>query len=87
LFDVPHAKSCKKRLITNAKRNERNSQNRAELRTAVKVFRSTIGEASAEDKAQSVKTMYSLIDTHARKGLMPRQRAARLKSRVAAAAK
>lgn len=84
---MPHAKSCKKRLITNAKRNERNSHNRAELRTAVKNFRATIGEASAEDKAESVKSMYSLIDTHARKGLMPRQRAARLKSRVAAAAK
>lgn len=84
---MPHAKSCKKRLITNAKRNERNSQNRAELRTLVKKFRSTIGDASAEDKAKSVNEMYSLIDTHARKGLMPRQRAARLKSRVAAAAK
>jgi small subunit ribosomal protein S20 len=84
---VPHAKSCKKRLITNAKRNERNSANRAELRTMFKSFRATIGEAGAEDKAKRVSEMYSLIDVHARKGLMPRQRAARLKSRVAAAAK
>jgi len=83
---VPHAKSCKKRLITNAKRNERNSQNRAALRTAFKKFRSTVGQASAEEKAQNVKALYSMIDVHARKGLMPRQRAARLKSRVAAAA-
>jgi small subunit ribosomal protein S20 len=84
---VPHAKSCKKRLLTNAKRNVRNSQNRAELRTAMKNFRTTVSEASAEDKAASVKSLYSLIDIHARKGLMPKQRAARLKSRVAAAAK
>ncbi len=84
---MPHAKSCKKRLITNAKRNERNSQNRSELRTAMKAFRATIGEASSEDKIAGINKMYSLIDTHARKGLMPRQRAARLKSRVAAAAK
>ncbi len=84
---MPHAKSCKKRLITNAKRNERNSDNRAEFRTAVKKFRATIGEASAEDKVETVKKMYSLIDVHTRKGLMPRNRAARLKSRVAAAAK
>lgn len=84
---MPHAKSCKKRLITNAKRNERNRENRAELRTVVKQFRANIGDASAEDKASSVQKLYSLIDTHARKGLMPKQRAARLKSRVAAAAK
>ena len=84
---MPHAKSCKKRLITNAKRNERNSANRAEFRSAVKKFRATIGEASAEDKVESVKSMYSMIDVHARKGLMPRNRAARLKSRLASAAK
>ena len=84
---MPHAKSCKKRLITNAKRNVRNSENRSELRTVMKRFRANVAQASEEDKAADVKKLYSLIDTHARKGLMPRQRAARLKSRVAAAAK
>ncbi len=84
---MPHAKSCKKRLITNAKRNERNSANRAEFRTAVKKFRATIGDASPEDKIKSVNTMYRMIDIQARKGLMPRERAARLKGRVASAAK
>ncbi len=83
---MPHHKSCKKRLITSQKRNERNSQNRAELRTAMKKFRASIGQYSDEEKSSALTNMYSLIDVHARKGLMPRTRAARLKSRFAAAA-
>lgn len=83
---MPHNKSCKKRLITNKKRNVRNSENRAELRTAMKQFRANVGQYSDEEKTSALTQMYSLIDVHARKGLMPRNRAARLKSRFAAAA-
>jgi small subunit ribosomal protein S20 len=83
---VPHNKSCKKRLLTNKKRNERNRQNRAMMRAKVKVYRADIEQKPAEEKATSLTAMYSLIDTQARKGLMPRNRAARLKSRMAAAA-
>jgi len=82
---VPHAKSCKKRLLTSQKRNERNRQNRATMRSQIKEYRASIGEATAEDKATSLSAMYSLIDTQARKGLMPKRRAARLKSRIAQA--
>jgi small subunit ribosomal protein S20 len=81
---VPHHKSCKKRLITSQKQNVRNSQNRAALRTAIKQFRATIGEANDEQKVIELRKMYSLIDTNTRKGLMPRSRAARLKGRFAA---
>jgi len=82
---VPHHKSCKKRLITSQKRNERNRTNRAMMRTKIKVYRTSIGASGEEDKTSSLKEMYSLIDTQARKGLMPKSRAARLKSRMAAA--
>jgi len=82
---VPHHKSCKKRLITSKKSNERNSQNRAAMRTAFKQFRATIDEATDEQKVIELRKMYSLIDINTRKGLMPRTRAARLKGRFAAA--
>ena len=84
---MPNTKSCKKRLITSERRNTRNRANRAEMRSAIKRFRQTIGAAGDEDKAKGLREMYSLIDGQARKGLMPKSRAARLKSRVAAAAK
>jgi small subunit ribosomal protein S20 len=83
---VPHTKSCKKRLITSKVRNERNRENRAMMRSTIRTYRANIGEMSAEDKGRSVSEMYSLIDTQARKGLMPKRRAARLKARLAAAA-
>ncbi len=80
---MPQTKSCKKRLLTNKKRNLRNRENRSAMRSAVKVFRADIGSASAEDKTKSLREMYILMDTQARKGLMPKKRAARLKSRLA----
>lgn len=83
---MPHHKSCKKRLITSQARNERNRQNRAMMRTKLKQYRANIGAAPAEDKPKSLSEMYSLIDTQARKGLLPKRRAARLKARLAAAA-
>ncbi len=83
---MPHNKSCKKRLLTSAKRNERNRQNRTMMRSKIKVYRADVEEMQAEDKSKAVKEMYSLIDTQARKGLMPKSRASRLKSRIAAAA-
>jgi len=81
---VPHHKSCKKRLITSQKSNVRNSQNRAAMRTAFRQFRATIVDANDEQKVVELRKMYSLIDVNTRKGLMPRSRAARLKSRFAA---
>ena len=83
---MPHNKSCKKRLVTSKRRNERNRQNRSMMRAKIKVYRAEIEQTAAEEKATSLTAMYSLIDTQARKGLMPKTRAARLKSRMAAAA-
>jgi small subunit ribosomal protein S20 len=83
---VPHNKSCKKRLLTAAKRNERNRQNRAMMRSKIKDYRSQVENMPAEDKPKAVNAMYSLIDSQASKGLMHKSRASRLKSRIAAAA-
>ena len=83
---MPNNKSCKKRLITSAKRKDRNRQNRAMMRSQIKTYRSEIEAVSPEEKGSSLGAMYSLIDSQARKGLMPKSRAARLKSRMAAAA-
>ena len=83
---MPHHKSCKKRLKTSQERNERNRQNRAMMRTKIKQYRANIDDLSGEDKDKAVFAMYSLIDSQARKGLMPRNRADRLKARLAAAA-
>lgn len=83
---MPQTKSCKKRLLTSKKRNLRNRENRATMRSAVKVFKTDVAGLGDEEKTASLKAMYRLMDTQASKGLMPKKRAARLKSRMAAMA-
>lgn len=79
---LPHHKSCKKRLLTNRKRRERNRQNKGALRSVLKAYRS-LPEGS-EDRQSRLTDMYSRMDILVRKGIMPRNRANRLKSRLAA---
>ncbi len=79
---MPHHKSCKKRLITSRKRRERNRQNKASMRGALKAYRSL--PASAPERQSRLTEMYSRMDVLVRKGIMPRNRANRLKSRLAA---
>jgi len=83
---LPYHKSAKKRLITSKKRNLRNRNNRAEVRTAIKAFRQQAASASAVEKAQQIPKLYSLLDVQVRKGVIPKKRAARLKSRLASLA-
>ncbi len=77
---MPHNKSCKKRLVNAKKRNERNRQNRTMMRAKIKVYRAEIEQTAPEEKAASLTEMYRLIDTQARKGLMPKRRAARFRA-------
>jgi ribosomal protein S20 len=81
---LPHHKSCKKRLITSRKRRERNRDNKAAMRTVLKNYRA-LADGSDERKEQ-LPAMYSAMDVLARKGIIPRKRADRLKSRMAALA-
>ncbi len=81
---MPHHKSCKKRLITSRKRRERNRDNKAAMRTVLKNYRA-LADGSDERKEQ-LPAMYSAMDVLARKGIIPRKRADRLKSRMAALA-
>jgi len=81
---LPHHKSCKKRLITSAKSRERNRINKATMRSALKKFRSL--EDGTEQRKEELTDMYSRMDVLARKGIIPRRRADRMKSRLAALA-
>jgi len=81
---LPHHKSCKKRLITSRKRRERNRDNKAAMRSVLKQYRDA-ADGSGERK-DGLTAMYSTMDVLARKGIIPRKRAARMKSRLAALA-
>jgi ribosomal protein S20 len=55
--------------------------NRAAMRGSLKVFRV---ESTLEERQAKLSAMYSLLDVQVRKGIIPKARASRLKSRLAA---
>lgn len=79
---MPQHKSCKKRMKTDEKRRERNRAARSALRRALRRYR----EMSADDRAGAYRGLVSTLDKAAGKGLISRNKAARLKSRCAPAA-
>lgn len=76
---MPHNKSTAKRLRQNAKERAYNKAVRSGVRSVVKTARKAEGEAAA---AEVVK-VYASLDRAVKKGVVPKRRAARLKSRLA----
>lgn len=76
---MPQHKSAKKRMKTNLKRQMRNRAGRSALRRALRNYR----ELPAEDRPAAYAQIQSVLDTAVGKGFIPRNRAARLKSRLA----
>ncbi|HUE95740.1 MAG TPA: 30S ribosomal protein S20 [Longimicrobiaceae bacterium] len=77
-------KSAKKRMRTNKLREERNKSKRSRLRNALKSARLAQDEESAE---KSYGTAKSLLDRAASRRLIHPNKAARLKSQLAAVAR
>jgi small subunit ribosomal protein S20 len=76
---MANIKSQKKRIITNAKRTERNKAVKSELRTRVKVARETKGSA---DNAEALRLAVKRLDMAAAKRIIHPRQAARRKSRL-----
>ena len=81
---MPHHKSAKKRVKTNEIRRQRNAQYRTKLRHEVRDLRQAIATADSpsEELTQRTNRVHALLDSMATKGLIHRNHAARLKSRV-----
>jgi small subunit ribosomal protein S20 len=76
---VANIKSQKKRILTNAKRADRNKAVRSELKTRVKNAVNSIGEDANDD---DVRLAVKRIDMAAAKGVIHPNQAARRKSRL-----
>jgi len=66
---------------TSALRRLANRDNRTEMRSAIKRFKALSGD---EKTPEALNGVYSMLDTQARKGVIPKSRASRLKARMAA---
>ena len=78
---MPQHKSCEKRLKQDVKRNARNRAGVSNLRLAVRKYR----ELEAGQRPAEYAAFQSLLDRAVTKGFISKNRAARLKSRLAPA--
>ena len=76
---MANIKSQKKRILTDAKRAERNKAVKSELRTRVKTAVKSVG---AEDSDEAVRIAVKRLDMAAAKGIIHPNQAARRKSRL-----
>lgn len=76
---MANIKSQKKRVITNAKRTERNKSVKSELRTRVKEARETKG---SPENAEALRLAVKRLDMAAAKRIIHPKQAARKKSRL-----
>ena len=76
---MANIKSQKKRVITNAKRTERNKAVKSELRSRVKTVRESHG---TPENAEALRLAVKRLDMAAAKGVSHPKQAARRKSRL-----
>ena len=76
---MANTKSQKKRVITNAKRTERNKAVKSEVRTRVKAARETKG---TPENAEALRMAVKRLDMAAAKRIIHPKQAARKKSRL-----
>ena len=76
---MANIKSQKKRILTNAKRTERNKAVKSELRTRVKAVRETNG---TPESAEALRMAVKRLDMAAAKRIILPKQAARRKSRL-----
>jgi small subunit ribosomal protein S20 len=76
---MPQHKSCEKRIRASKKQNAYNRSVKSAVRTSTKKFRAAEGEGLEE----AYRDASSQLDRAARKGVIPKKRADRKKSRLA----
>lgn len=76
---MANIKSQKKRIKTNAKRQERNKAVRSEVKTRLKNARAAVG---TEGEGEALRAAVKRLDTAANTGVLHKNAAARQKSRL-----
>ncbi len=77
-------KSALKANRQNIKRREHNRALRSKLRTGLKAIRKSLDDKNVDGAKAALKTLQSLVDKMATKGIIHKNTASRLKSRLSA---
>lgn len=78
---------AKKRVRQNNKKRLHNAAMRSAMRTSVKKIRSSIELRDLDLTNKQLPEVFSILDNYARKGLLSKNKASRLKSRISIKAK
>lgn len=79
---MPNIKSAKKRILVSKRRNEENTLVKSSMKTAIKNVEKAV-KANESDKAkENLKVANTRIDKAVNKGVVAKNKAARLKSRL-----
>jgi small subunit ribosomal protein S20 len=73
---------AKKRVRQNTKKRLQNTSMRSRMRTQVKKVRQLIAKGNASEATVQLPKVQSILDNYACKGLIDRNKASRLKSRI-----
>ncbi len=84
---MPHTQSAKKRLKQSLRRKASNRSVKAELRTEIKQVRSAVAAGKLDEAKQEMVTAQTKLDRAATRGVIHKNKAARVKSRLSKALK
>ena len=79
---MPNIKSAKKRMRSNAKKAEVNTFVTSSMKTAIKKFEKEVKEGNKETASNHLNVAFQRIDKAVSSGLVHKNKAARLKSRL-----
>ncbi len=79
---MANTRSALKRMRQSERRRVRNAAVRSGVRTTVKTFRTALGAGSVEEARASLARTIQLLDKAVTKGVLPKNAAARRKSRL-----
>lgn len=79
---MPNIKSAKKRMRSNAKKAEANAVVTTSMRTAIKKFEKEVNAGNKENASNNLNIAVQRIDKAMSSGLVHKNKAARLKSRL-----
>ncbi len=79
---MPNTKGAKKRLRQNVVRRDRNKVTRTRMRSMLRKFREAVAAKDFEQAKECSRLAAQMLDKAASKGVIHRNKAARLKSRM-----
>lgn len=79
---MPNIKSAKKRVRSNGRKEKVNTIVTSSMRTAIKKFEKDVKAGNKKEASKSLNTAYQRVDKAMKNGLVHKNKAARVKSRL-----